>query len=65
MPIYEYACQDCSQVFERLRTLAQADPETADSTGCRLRCDCGSDRVTRVLYSRLAAMPVHCAPGGS
>jgi putative FmdB family regulatory protein len=25
MPIYEYVCQDCEQVFETLRSMSQAD----------------------------------------
>lgn len=41
MPIYEYECQSCHQVFERLQSVSQPDPE-----GCDL---CGQGPVKKMI----------------
>jgi len=47
MPIYEYVCKDCQEVFETLRSMSQADD--------RIACiSCGKENTRRkpsVCYS--------------
>jgi putative FmdB family regulatory protein len=44
MPIYEYRCETCGKVFEKLRRFSDADSD--------LECpDCKSDRVARLISS--------------
>ena len=48
MPIYEYSCKKCSQLFELMRPIAKAD--------ARAKCTkCGSTAVKRRL-SRFAVV---------
>ena len=54
MPLYEYACQDCSTKFEALRPMSQADAPIA----CK---SCESMHTTRAL-SMFAA---HVKNGGT
>ena len=58
MPIYEYQCQDCGRTFERLRRISGRD----DDAGNPVRCDCGSTKVDRILYSRVAMQGTACSP---
>ncbi len=44
MPIFEYRCQQCGQQFERLSWGGEQTPT----------CGCGSQKVERVWYSRVA-----------
>ena len=37
MPIYEYACEDCGNVIEVIRRLADPDPTVHDGCGGVLR----------------------------
>ncbi len=50
MPMYEYRCEDCGAKFERLSWKA------ADAAGAAAapRCGCGSSRVERIWFSRVA-----------
>jgi putative FmdB family regulatory protein len=47
MPLYEYACQQCSNRFDQLRSIAEADAVAACPA-------CGSQQTTRSL-SAIAA----------
>jgi putative FmdB family regulatory protein len=42
MPLYEYACLDCNERYEELRTSASADSSAPCTT-------CGGSRVKRLL----------------
>ncbi len=44
--MYEYRCEDCGTKFERLSWKAGDGGET--------RCGCGSSRVERIWFSRVA-----------
>ena len=64
MPIYEYRCQDCRQLFQKLQPVSAGTKTIACPS-------CGSRRVERQLSvfastsSRGAATPSSgCAPGG-
>jgi putative FmdB family regulatory protein len=48
MPMYEYRCEDCGAKFERLSWKTGA--EGANAT----QCGCGSSRVERIWFSRVA-----------
>jgi putative FmdB family regulatory protein len=55
MPLYEYQCEQCGKVFERLR------PMTETAATEPVVCGCGSRNVERVLYSRVAVHGGSCA----
>jgi len=57
MPIYEYRCEECGEIYERLRRMQDADSN--------LRCPrCGSETVER-LVSVIAARGCRgCAGSG-
>lgn len=44
MPIFEYRCQQCGSQFERLSWGGEQTPT----------CGCGSQKVDRIWYSRVA-----------
>lgn len=46
--MYEYRCEDCGSKFERLSW--KTDAEGAGAA----RCGCGSSRVERIWFSRVA-----------
>ena len=60
MPIYEFRCEACSQVFEHL-ALGQGDL-------LEIKCPhCGDENITRVLSScaaRVSGSPASPAQGG-
>lgn len=65
MPIYEYACAECGERFERLTTTRDKD--------ARVACpSCGAGNSERVPSSfalgrpsKLAASCTSCCPGGT
>jgi putative FmdB family regulatory protein len=55
MPIYEFECKKCGEVFEALRPM--------DDTGRSLSCpECGT-KAPKKIFSTFAAGG-SCAPGG-
>lgn len=66
MPLYEYQCQDCGAVMERLRSLHDPGDDPP-------QCDCGSRQTVRIEFSRVAvghgsagaAGGACCNPGGT
>ena len=56
MPLYEYACLDCNERFEELRSAAKADA----AIPCNV---CGSPRVKRLLS--VVARPVSRSDSGA
>ena len=55
MPLYDYACYECGNSFEKLRRMSDDDRE--------LRCpQCGSDRIERLLSTFATA---GCGSGSS
>ncbi len=64
MPIYEYRCQDCRQLFQKLQSMSAGK----DGVACP---SCGSRRVERQLsvfasgsQGSSAAPSGGCAPSG-
>lgn len=54
MPIYEYRCQQCGEIYEKLRRIQDADRD--------LRCPkCESENVQRMV-SAFATGSGGCAP---
>lgn len=66
MPLYEYQCQDCGAVMERLRPLHDPGDDPP-------QCGCGSHQTVRIEFSRVAvghasaSAPAEacCNPGGT
>lgn len=42
MPLYEYQCADCTEIFTKMRKMAEA----AEKTDCP---KCGSNNSTRII----------------
>jgi putative FmdB family regulatory protein len=54
MPMYEYRCEECGEVFEQLRPMAYADQGVVCPA-------CESERVERLLSTFVSAS---CASSG-
>ncbi|WP_458778468.1 FmdB family zinc ribbon protein [Desulforhopalus sp. 52FAK] len=54
MPIYEYKCNDCNEVFEILSTSAKDNKKVVCTK-------CGSENVTKLIS---AGSPVSLTPAG-
>lgn len=57
MPIYEYKCMDCGEIFERLTGVGSRD----EAVTCK---HCGSDRVERILSASFFSIKSGMPRGG-
>jgi len=57
MPLYEYKCKECGDIFEQLVNRTESD-ETPKCTAC------GSKETERVPFSRFAVAVASSRPAG-
>jgi len=58
MPIYEYRCKECEEVFSQLRMVSNSDSD--------IKCvKCGADEVERIISSFSTNASSSCTPAGS